>query len=209
MCGAGQFTIGARESIVPPMDTPTVTVPPTTVLPHDDPSPSIGPGASADRGRAVADRGAAARLRGLATPSFLRPRIQVEAASDQALITADDVVWGFVVKEGYDELDDPWYHRGLTQHAYKEGDDFEALCGFRPPLYGSRGRRRPRLALPTSGIHPMCNVCAKRIAPPRQRVALSVTPQRPAVAVPMGGRTPAPAPAMAAMAAAPRVRRAS
>ena len=40
---------------------------------------------------------------------------------------ADEVVWGFVVRPGFDELDDPFYHRGTTQHAYLEGNDLRAF----------------------------------------------------------------------------------
>ena len=50
---------------------------------------------------------------------------------------ADLIVWGIVIRPGFDELDDPWYHRGITQHAYVEGSDEVSLCGFRPPLTGS------------------------------------------------------------------------
>jgi hypothetical protein len=55
---------------------------------------------------------------------------------------ADEVVWGIVIRHGFDEIDDPGYHRGTTQHAYLEGNDTVALCGFRPPQSGSRTRRR-------------------------------------------------------------------
>jgi hypothetical protein len=100
---------------------------------------------------------------------------------------ADEVVWGVVVKNGFDELDDPWYHRGVTQHAYLEGNDSVSLCGFRPPLSGPRDRRRARLMLPTSGVHPMCGTCARRVVAPRQqsRVSVPVTTERAPVAVPV------------------------
>jgi hypothetical protein len=102
---------------------------------------------------------------------------------------ADEVLWGFVVRDGFDELDDPWYHRGVTQHAYLEGSDTVALCGFRPPQSGPRERRRPRLGLPTPSIHPMCGTCARKVVAPRPRVSVPVSPGRPAVAVPVGNGT--------------------
>ena len=99
---------------------------------------------------------------------------------------ADEVVWGFVVRPGFDELDDPHYHRGTTQHAYLEGNDLVALCGFRPPRSGPRTRRRSRLGLPTPGSNPMCGMCARKVVAPRPRVAMPIG--RPAVAVPVTGR---------------------
>ena len=76
---------------------------------------------------------------------------------------ADEVVWGIVIRNGFDEMDDPWYHRGTTQHAYLEGNDNVSICGFRPPQSGPRTRRRARLGLPTSGQHPMCGSCARMV----------------------------------------------
>ncbi len=96
---------------------------------------------------------------------------------------SDLIVWGIVVRNGFDEMDDPWYHRGITQHAYVEGDDNAAICGFRPPLSGPRQRRHPRLGLPTTGEHPMCGMCARMVVAPRPRVPIPVAGFRPAVAV--------------------------
>jgi hypothetical protein len=101
---------------------------------------------------------------------------------------ADEVVWGFVVRPGFDELDDPFYHRGTTQHAYLEGNDLVSLCGFRPPRSGPRGRRRSRLGLPTAGSHPMCGMCARKVVAPRPRIGVPIRPGRPAIAVPVNGR---------------------
>ncbi len=101
---------------------------------------------------------------------------------------ADEVVWGIVVRPGFDELYDPFYHRGTTQHAYLEGNDGVAICGFRPPRTGPRTRRRSRLALPTAGTHPMCGMCARKVVAPRPRVAVPVNPARPSVAVPVAAR---------------------
>jgi hypothetical protein len=138
---------------------------------------------------------------------------------------ADEVVWGIVIRNGFDEIDDPWYHRGTTQHAYLEGNDNVAICGFRPPQSGPRTRRRTRLGLPTTGEHPMCGMCARMVVAPRPRVPVPVHPLRPAVGLPVAGpvgqpmppavmASPAgaypgvPAPAQAA-ATSPWVRRAS
>jgi hypothetical protein len=102
---------------------------------------------------------------------------------------ADEVVWGIVIRHGFDEIDDPGYHRGTTQHAYLEGNDTVALCGFRPPQSGSRTRRRARLGLPTTGQHPMCGMCARMVVAPRPRVPVPVQPARPVpVPVAMGAR---------------------
>lgn len=98
---------------------------------------------------------------------------------------ADEVVWGIAVRNGYDEIDDPSYHRGTTQHAYLEGNDNVAICGFRPPQSGPRTRRRSRLGLPTSGEHPMCGMCARMVVAPRPRAPIPVHSSRPAVAVPV------------------------
>jgi hypothetical protein len=108
---------------------------------------------------------------------------------------ADLIVWGIVVRAGFDELDDPWYHRGITQHAYLEGHDDVALCGFRPPVTGTRGRRRPRLGLPSAADHPMCGICARMVVAPRPRVPVPVQPYRPAVPVPVAPGMAAPQPA--------------
>ena len=117
---------------------------------------------------------------------------------------ADEVVWGIVIRNGFDELDDPWYHRGTTQHAYLEGNDNVAICGFRPPQSGPRTRRRSRLGLPSAGEHPMCGSCARMVVAPRPRVPVPVQGSRPPVAVPVAqpvpgqpvpGQPPAPVPA--------------
>jgi hypothetical protein len=118
---------------------------------------------------------------------------------------ADEVVWGIVIRNGFDELDDPFYHRGTTQHAYLEGNDNVSICGFRPPQSGPRTRRRPRLGLPTAGQHPMCGSCARMVVAPRPRVPVPVQRNRPAVPVPVARPvpTPGPVPAPVAQATAP------
>jgi hypothetical protein len=103
-----------------------------------------------------------------------------------AVFPADDVLWGIAIRDGFDELDDPWYHRGVMQHAFLHGNDRTALCGFRPPLSGSRDRRRARLGLPVAEANPFCEGCVRRIGPPRRTVAVPVVPQPARVPVPMG-----------------------
>jgi hypothetical protein len=98
---------------------------------------------------------------------------------------ADEVVWGIAIRNGYDEMDDPAYHRGTTQHAYLEGNDNVAICGFRPPQSGPRTRRRSRLGLPSAGENPMCGMCARMVVAPRPRAPIPVSSGRPAVAVPV------------------------
>jgi hypothetical protein len=119
---------------------------------------------------------------------------------------ADEIVWGIVIRNGFDELDDPGYHRGITQHAYLEGNDNVAICGFRPPQSGPRTRRRSRLGLPSPGEHPMCGMCARMVVAPRPRVSVPVQPNRPPVAVPVARPAPVwthpvpvPAPVVPAM----------
>ncbi len=105
---------------------------------------------------------------------------------------ADEVVWGIVIRNGFDELDDPWYHRGTTQHAYLEGNDNVAICGFRPPQSGPRTRRRSRLGLPSAGEHPMCGICARMVVAPRPRVPVPVQGSRPPVPVRVARPAPRP-----------------
>lgn len=132
-------------------------------------------------------------------PSGPRQRSALAAAAQPRngkMFPADEIVWGIVIRNGFDELDDPLYHRGTTQHAYLEGHDSLAICGFRPPQSGPRTRRRSRLGLPTPGEHPMCGICARMVVAPRPRVPVPVNPVRPAVPVPVaqGGVAPMPAP---------------
>ena len=126
-----------------------------------------------------------------------RPRVRPPTGRT---FPADEVVWGIVIRNGFDELDDPWYHRGTTQHAYLEGNDNVAICGFRPPQSGPRTRRRSRLGLPTAGEHPMCGMCARMVVAPRPRVPVPVQGSRPPVAVPVAS---APEPAARATARRP------
>jgi hypothetical protein len=120
-----------------------------------------------------------------ATPPSATSPAPVAPAKPARTYPADLVVWGFVVRNGFDELDDPLYHRGVTQHAYLEGDDTVALCGFRPPVSGPRDRRRARLGLPSASDHPMCGMCARMVTAPRPRVPVPVQPYRPSVPIPV------------------------
>jgi hypothetical protein len=129
----------------------------------------------------------------LAAPSGASPASSPPARPSKTY-PADLIVWGITIRAGFDELDDPWYHRGITQHAYLEGNDDAALCGFRPPATGSRGQRRPRLGLPSASDHPMCGMCARMVVAPRPRVPVPVQPFRPAVAVPVTPAVAAPRP---------------
>ncbi len=95
------------------------------------------------------------------------------------------MAWGITIRNGFDEMDDPGYHLGTTQHAYLEGNDNVAICGFRPPQSGPRTRRRSRLGMPTAGEHPMCGMCARMVVAPRPRVPIPVQPGRVPVAVPI------------------------
>jgi hypothetical protein len=113
------------------------------------------------------------------SPSPAATTVPVAQQRTGRTFPADEVVWGIVIRNGFDEIDDPLYHRGTTQHAYLEGNDTVALCGFRPPQSGSRTRRRPRLGLPTTGQHPMCGMCARMVVAPRPRVPVPVQPARP------------------------------
>jgi len=137
-----------------------------------------------------------------ATPQQGSQQAAPERPQTGRTFPADEVVWGIVIRNGFDELDDPWYHRGTTQHAYLEGNDNVAICGFRPPQSGPRTRRRSRLGLPTSGEHPMCGMCARMVVAPRPRVPVPVQPGRPAVAVPVAPGAAQPVPASVAPRAA-------
>jgi hypothetical protein len=123
------------------------------------------------------------------------PSTQASRPQTGRTFPADEVVWGIAIRNGYDELDDPLYHRGTTQHAYLEGNDNVAICGFRPPQSGPRTRRRSRLGLPTTGEHPMCGMCARMVVAPRPRVPIPVQPSKRPVAVPVA-RGPQPVPAL-------------
>ncbi len=123
------------------------------------------------------------------------PSTQASRPQTGRTFPADEVVWGIAIRNGYDELDDPLYHRGTTQHAYLEGNDNVAICGFRPPQSGPRTRRRSRLGLPTTGEHPMCGMCARMVVAPRPRVPIPVQPGKRPVAVPVA-RGPQPVPAL-------------
>jgi len=80
--------------------------------------------------------------------------------------SVDAVVWGIPIRNGYDEIDDTHYHRGLTGHAFLVGNDRVALCGYRPPRRGLLSRRPARLGFPSDHLNPACDKCTSRIAQP-------------------------------------------
>ena len=98
---------------------------------------------------------------------------------------ADQVMWGIPIRDGYDELYDPSYHRGLTGHAYLAGHDDVALCGYRPPQRGLRTRRPAKLGIPTALRNPMCGTCARTVAAGHGRMPAQVLPRYAVVAVPV------------------------
>jgi hypothetical protein len=118
-------------------------------------------------------------------PQPKKAKDDTSAAPTGATFPADEVVWGVAIRHGFDEIDDPWHHKGVTQHAYLEGNDAVSLCGFRPPQSGPRSRRRARLGLPAATDNPMCGSCARMVVAPRQRVSVPVLTARPVVAVPV------------------------
>jgi hypothetical protein len=104
--------------------------------------------------------------------------------------SADGLVWGIPLRDGYDELDDPSRHRGRTAHGYVLGDDRVAACGYRPPSRGLLRRRPAKLGFPSARHNPKCPRCARQVvAPIRGRFA----PGRPVLAlvpVPVGPERP-------------------
>jgi hypothetical protein len=75
--------------------------------------------------------------------------------------SADEIIWGVRRKYGYSEIDDPFVHRGLEQHAFVVGAYGVAMCGAK--TYGWRKPRHIRLAVPTED-NPLCRKCSLAIA---------------------------------------------
>lgn len=94
-------------------------------------------------------------------------------------------MWGVPIRHGFNEFDDPWYHRGRTAHAFRTGNESAAVCGYRPWRHWLRPGRQVKLALPSAGIHSMCPGCVKRVTPVRPRVGVPVTPAAERIAVPI------------------------
>jgi len=130
---------------------------------------------------------AAATSPPLRRPTPRRNRMsRFSARPDSAGVFAiDKVMWGVPIRTGFSELDDPWYHRGLTGHAFLVGDDQAALCGYQPRRHGFLSRRPAKLGLPSDRFNPMCRECAQIVARLRQPVAVPVTPARSTVPVPV------------------------
>lgn len=139
-------------------------------------------------GRAPSDH-LSGTLRGRATEQL--PSWDARAATVTSW-PGGGVVWGIPIRDGYDELDDPSRHRGLTAHAYVQGDDRVAACGYQPPSRGLFRRRPAKLGFPSARHNPKCPRCARqdvapigaRAAPGRPVLALvpvPVWPERPRV----------------------------
>lgn len=73
----------------------------------------------------------------------------------------DEILWAVRRKFGYNEIDDPSVHEGLTQHAFVAGEYSFAMCGYKP--YGLRRPVHIRLAAPTD-TNPVCRKCSAVIA---------------------------------------------
>ena len=91
-----------------------------------------------------------------------RPNANLEGL---ALAVTDTVTWGLAIRDGYDELYDPFYHRDLTGHAYLKGSEHEALCGYRPPHRNLFTRQRVKLGMMTPGVHDKCERCETSFTP--------------------------------------------
>jgi hypothetical protein len=102
-----------------------------------------------------------------------------------AIAVTDAVAWGVAIRDGYDELYDPSYHRDVTGHAYLKGSDREALCGYRLPHRSFFTRQRVKLGMMTSGVHGRCEQCAETVDTPLICADDIVTPQRSKTPVPM------------------------
>jgi len=104
---------------------------------------------------AVPARSAASVTRSVATESDGQP----------LPLAGDAVQWGVVRQSGCFDVGDSRRHTGLTQHAFRLGDDRVAVCGFRTPMQGDWDAvRRPLLAMP-SLENPRCRPCAGQVLP--------------------------------------------
>jgi hypothetical protein len=81
------------------------------------------------------------------------------------LVAPDDVIWGIPRREAASDQDDPLVHAGVTQHAFLIGVDYEAICGFKPPLRSGfvTGTKSPQLALPGRD-NPRCPKCSALVS---------------------------------------------
>ena len=94
------------------------------------------------------------------TVQFRLPAWRYGRPADRS-VSPNDVIWGVRRKMGYDVVDDPWRHRGITQHAYYVGHDTIALCGYRP----FRWRRSIRVPLAAATeLNPACPSCLAAVA---------------------------------------------
>jgi hypothetical protein len=100
----------------------------------------------------------------------------VDTPSTWSSPAIDVIMWGVAVRDGYDELNDPSHHRGMTGHAFLEGNDEEALCGYRPPMRNVFSRRVAKLGMVSDELHTKCEKCATTVVPLRLRGASPATP---------------------------------
>jgi hypothetical protein len=100
----------------------------------------------------------------------------VDAPSTWGSPAIDMIMWGDAVRDGYDELYDPSHHRGMTGHAFLEGNDDEALCGYRPPMRNVFSRRVAKLGIVSDELHTKCEKCATTRVPLRLRSTSPATP---------------------------------
>ena len=79
-------------------------------------------------------------------------------------VAPEDVIWGVPRREAASDQDDPLVHEGVAQHAFLIGVDYEAICGFKPPLRSGfvAGEKSPQLALPGRD-NPRCPKCSALI----------------------------------------------
>jgi hypothetical protein len=90
---------------------------------------------------------------------FRSPRII--RAGERPGFDNDDINWGVGRRPGFSEFDDPSAHRDLIQHAFLDGTDARALCGYRPHRW-HRGRS-VRVAAATH-LNPQCANCKAAMA---------------------------------------------
>lgn len=92
---------------------------------------------------------------------------KARGSAPPALWQEEQVIWGVARRAGLDEQDDPKAHAGLTQHAFEQGNDDRAICGFEPPKRASSptSKPRPQLSMPNPRLNPRCPKCLKLMVP--------------------------------------------
>jgi hypothetical protein len=112
---------------------------------------------------------------GLGSKPAHLPQVDARSHAD-ARPAVDVIMWGVAIRDGYDELNDPSYHRGMTGHAFLEGNDEQALCGYRPPMRTTFSRRVAKLGIVSDKLHSKCEKCATTVVPLRLRSTDPATP---------------------------------